>query len=82
MVNQEEQLRITRKGEIMLFKDRSNGKTWCSQMRWIRLMVYGKRSYYYAGKYIPLPIGTNRFNIEQRKAEREEATKNKIVVAL
>ena len=79
MVVKEDSLRIVRQGMIMIFKDMGNGRAWSSQMGWIRALVFGKRAYYYAGRYVPLPIGTNRFNVEQRKAEREEATKNKII---
>lgn len=49
------QLKITRQGKILVFKDKETGKRWSSQLNYIRSLCFGKRNFYYAGEYKPNP---------------------------
>lgn len=62
------QLKITRQGEIVIFRDRVTGRAWSSQLNYLRSIVFGKRMFYYAGEYKALPVG--------------RPPKNKIIMAL
>ena len=49
------QLRIDKVGSVLIFTDTKTGRKWNTLIPWMRALVFGSRSFYYANEYIPLP---------------------------
>ena len=51
------QLKISKVGEIITFKDLQTGNRYFVLLKYMKSMCYGKLNYSYANEYIPRPEG-------------------------
>lgn len=64
-VDKIKQLKIDKKGLILVFKDRHGCKN-SVKVSEMRALLFGGIKFIYANDYIPLPIGSNQFIIKNK----------------